>query len=137
MGVGRFGPYVKHNGKFVSIPKDMSATEITLEQAEELILAKRESDSKRVVKLFDDDSDVQILNGRYGVYIAYKKSNYKIPKTVENPSDLTLEECRQIIAEQDAKPKKTTARGKKNKTICLQIKLNSHAAGRHAVPNPI
>lgn len=112
VAVGRFGPYVKHAGKFVSIPKTMQPTTITLEDAEELIRAKREADSKKVVKTFSEEPDLQILNGRYGVYIAYKKANYKIPKTVSDPSALTLEECRDIIAAQDAKPKakRTTRR---------------------------
>lgn len=114
VAIGRFGPYVKHDGKFISIPKDIAPTEITLEQAEELIAAKRDNESKKTVKTFDEDPDLQILNGRFGVYIAYKKSNYKIPRTVENPADLTLEQCREIIAEQDAKPKKTTRRTRKS-----------------------
>lgn len=115
VAVGRFGPYVKHDGKFVSIPKDVSPMEITLEQAEQLIVDKREADSKKEVKTFDEDSDMRILNGRYGVYIAYKKGNYKLPGTVTDPSALTLEECRQIVAEQDSKPKtrKTTSRTRK------------------------
>lgn len=110
VGVGRFGPYVKHAGKFVSIPKDMSPMEITVDDAITLILAKRDADSKKVVKTFDDDADMQILNGRFGVYIAYKKCNYKIPKTVTDPASLTLEQCKAIVEEQDAKPKRTTTR---------------------------
>lgn len=106
--IGRFGPYLRHDGKFISIPKDLSPTSITIEEAESLIRAKREADSNKVVKTFDEDPDVQILNGRYGVYIAYKKSNYKIPKTIANPAELTLEEVRQIIEEQDKAPKRTT-----------------------------
>ena len=66
------------------------------------------------MKTFDEDPEIQILNGRYGVYIAKGKSNYKIPKTVENPAALTLDECRLIIEEQDAKPKRpTTTRRRK------------------------
>ncbi len=105
VAVGRFGPYVKHDGKFVSIPKTISPMEITLEQAEQLIIDKREADSKKEVKTFEDDPEMKILNGRYGVYIAYKKSNYKIPSTVTDPKALTLEECLNIVAEQDSKPK--------------------------------
>lgn len=110
VAVGRFGPYVKHAGKFVSLPKGVSPMEITLDEAVELIRAKREADSKKVVKLFEEDPELQILNGRYGVYISYKKSNYKIPKTVTDPAALTIEECRKIIEEQDAKPRRTTTR---------------------------
>lgn len=103
VAVGRFGPYVKHNGKFVSIPADLSPAAITLDEAVELILSKRDAESKKVVKTFDEDPDLQILNGRYGVYISYKKSNYKIPKTVTDPSALTLAECMDIINNQPAK----------------------------------
>ena len=108
VAIGRFGPYVKHDGKFVSIPKEMSPAHITLEEAEALIEEKRKAEANRLVKTFDEDPEIQILNGRYGVYIAKGKSNYKIPKTIENPAELTFEECRKIIEEQDAKPKRTT-----------------------------
>ncbi|MCM1522280.1 MAG: type I DNA topoisomerase [Muribaculaceae bacterium] len=104
--IGRFGPYIRHDGKFVSIPKSMSPSSITIEEAIGLIEAKRQAEANKVVKTFTDDPDVSILNGRYGVYISYNKSNYKIPKTVEDPSALTLEEVKQIIAAQDAAPKK-------------------------------
>ena len=108
--VGRFGPYLRHDGKFVSIPKDLSPTSIPSEEAEELIKAKREADSNKVIKIFDEDPEMQILNGRYGVYIAYKKNNYKIPKSVENPADLTIEQVRQLIEEQDNAPKRPARR---------------------------
>lgn len=115
VAVGRFGPYVRHAGKFVSIPKDLAPLSITLDQAIELINAKRAEESQRIVKTFEEDPDLQILNGRYGIYIAYKKQNFKIPKTVEDPSKLTLEECRKIIEEQPQKPKKAAA-SRKTKT---------------------
>ncbi len=109
VGLGRFGPYIKHAGKYVSIPKDYSPLEITLTEAEALIAAKREADNKKTVKVFEEEPDLQILNGRYGVYISYKKSNYKIPKSVADPAALTLEECHKII-ESHPEPAKKTAR---------------------------
>lgn len=112
VGVGRFGPYVRHDGKFVSIPKDIQPTTISLEEAEELINAKRQAEAQKVVKIFDEDPDMQILNGRYGVYIAYKKSNFKIPRTVENPAELTLEQCMEIVNSQAGKTKRTTRKKK-------------------------
>ena len=111
--VGRFGPYIRHDGKFVSIPKSMSPSTITLEEAIGLIDAKRQADSNKVVKTFAEEPDLSILNGRYGVYIAYKKQNYKIPKTVEDPAALTLDEVKAIIEAQDSAPKKPK-RTKKN-----------------------
>lgn len=111
VAIGRFGPYVRHKGKFVSIPKDEAPASVTLERAIELITAKREAESKKVVKTFDEAPETQILNGRFGVYIASDGANYKIPKTVADPAALTLDEVREIIASQEAKPKRT-ARGR-------------------------
>ncbi len=113
--IGRFGPYIRHDGKFVSIPKDMSPLTITLEEAIQLIEAKREADKKKLVRTFEEDPDMQILNGRFGVYISYKKSNYKIPKNVADPAALTFEDCQKLIQEQDAAPKKPSRRFSKKK----------------------
>lgn len=110
VAIGRFGPYVKHDGKFVSIPRDIAPASISLEEAEELIVAKREAESNKTVKTFDEEPELAILNGRYGVYISYKKSNYKIPRTVQDASALTLDECMEIINGQESKTKKTTRR---------------------------
>lgn len=110
VAIGRFGPYVKHDNKFVSIPKDYAPAAISLEEAVQLIEAKRDAETKKVVKTFPEDNQLQILNGRYGVYIAYGKTNYKIPKTVSDPSALTLDECKEIMWSQDTKPKKTMVR---------------------------
>ncbi|MBQ3909823.1 MAG: type I DNA topoisomerase [Muribaculaceae bacterium] len=118
VGIGRFGPYVKHNGKYVSIPKEMSPYSITLDEATTLIVEKRASEAKKVLKTFDEEPDMQVLNGRYGAYISYKKQNYKIPKKV-NAEEITLEECRAIVAEADAAPKtarKRTATRRKTTT---------------------
>lgn len=114
VAVGRFGPYVKHAGKFVSIPKTMQPMAVTLEDAIELIQAKRSEEQNKIVKTFTEDADLQILNGRYGVYIAYKKQNFKISKTVTDPASLTFEQCKEIIESQPQKPRRaTTARKKK------------------------
>lgn len=104
VAIGRFGPYVKHAGKFVSIPKELSPAHITLDEAVELIEKKRAADANKTLKTFDEDADMQILNGRYGPYIKYKGGNFKIPKTVADPAALTLDECRKIVAEAEAKP---------------------------------
>ena len=112
VAIGRFGPYIKHDNKFVSIPKEYAPAAITLEEAVQLIVAKRDAETKKVVKTFTEDADMQILNGRYGIYIAYKKSNYKIPKTVKEPANLTFEECKEIVESQGTTSKKTTTRRK-------------------------
>ena len=110
IAIGRFGPYIKHDNKFVSIPKEYAPAVITLDEAVQLIVEKREAETKKVVKTFAEDADLQILNGRYGIYIAYKKSNFKIPKAVKEPAELTFEQCKEIIESQDSAPKKTTTR---------------------------
>lgn len=107
VAIGRFGPYVKHDGKFASIPKDLSPTAITLEEAEEIIKAKREAESRKLIKNFDSEPELSVLNGRYGPYIAYKGSNYKIPKTIDDPAQLTVEQCMELIKAQDNAPKKS------------------------------
>lgn len=113
VAIGRFGPYVKHAGKFVSIPKELSPAHITLDEAVELIEKKRAADANKTLKTFDEDADMQILNGRYGPYIKYKGGNFKIPKIVADPAALTLDECRKIVAEAEAKPASPRARGRR------------------------
>ncbi len=95
--IGRFGPYVLHNKKFVSIPKGEDPYIITPDRAIELIQAKRETDANKTIKLFDENPDIQILNGRFGPYIKAGKKNVKIPKGKE-PAELTLEECVTLAA---------------------------------------
>ncbi len=104
-GIGRFGPYVKHNGVFISIPKTMNPLSITAEKAIELIEGKRRKSLERNIKSFDDEPDMEILNGRFGPYIAFKGANYRIPKG-SDPQSMTLEECLQIIANTPEKPAK-------------------------------
>ncbi|MBP6230468.1 MAG: type I DNA topoisomerase [Paludibacteraceae bacterium] len=108
VAIGRFGPYVKHASAFYSIPKDIDPLKITVVQALELIERKREADKNKVLKTFDEDASIQILNGRYGPYICQNKLNYKIPKT-KTPAELTLDECLEIISTAPApsKAKKT------------------------------
>lgn len=113
VAIGRFGPYVKHAGKFVSIPKELSPAHITLDEAVELIEKKRAADANKTLKTFDEDADMQILNGRYGPYIKYQGGNFKIPKTVAEPAALTLDECRKIVAEAEAKPASPRTRGRR------------------------
>ena len=99
IGAGRFGPYIKHNDAYVSIPKGTDPLTITLDEAVELIMAKRKAEAERIIKTFDAEPELQVLNGRFGPYIAYKGSNYKLPKNIV-PADLTLEACLEIITQQ-------------------------------------
>lgn len=117
--IGRFGPYVHHDKLFVSIPKDMSPHTITLDEAVDLIKNKREQEANKVIKTFDDLPGAEVLNGRYGPYIAYKKpgdkkaTNYKIPKTTD-PRSLTVDDVKKLMEAQDAAPK-TPRRSTKSK----------------------
>lgn len=95
--IGRFGPYVLHDKKFVSIPKGEDPYTITEARAIELIENKRIADANKTIKLFDANPDIQVLNGRFGPYIKAGKKNVKIPKDKE-PKDLTLEECLELAA---------------------------------------
>ena len=106
VAVGRFGPYLKHGKTFVSIPKDIAPLEITHDQAVELIEAKRKADEQKVIKTFAEEPELQVLNGRFGPYISYKKQNYKIPRKTD-PASLTLDDCRAIV---EAGPAPKTAR---------------------------
>jgi DNA topoisomerase-1 len=97
VAIGRFGPYVSHDKKFVSIPKDLDPYTITFDQSVELIHNKRILDANRTIKLFPENPDIQVLNGRFGPYIKAGTKNVKIPKDKE-PKDLTLEECVELAA---------------------------------------
>lgn len=92
VGLGRFGPYVKYDGKFVSIPKTDDPYTIEADRAIELIKAKEEADKNKFIKTFDENPDIQVLNGRFGPYIKAGKKNVKIPKD-KKPEELTLQEC--------------------------------------------
>ncbi len=113
VAIGRFGPYIKHGSKFISIPKDMEPAALSLPEAIELIVAKRTADEQKVVKTFDDEPDLQLLRGPYGIYISFKKANYKIPKTITDPAALTREECLEIIENSPA-PKARKSAGTKS-----------------------
>ncbi|MGQ9642681.1 MAG: type I DNA topoisomerase, partial [Ignavibacterium sp.] len=91
-GIGRFGPYIRHDGKFISIKRQFDPYTITLEEAIQVIEAKRVSDSEKYIKVFDEDPSYQILNGRWGPYLKAGKKNIKLPKDRE-PSSFTFEEC--------------------------------------------
>ena len=94
--LGKFGPYIRHDNKFVSLPKTDDPVTISLERAIELIVEKREEIKNRIIKAFPEDADLEVLNGRFGAYISYKKENYKLPPKAI-PADLSYEECMEII----------------------------------------
>lgn len=121
VAVGRFGPYVRHAGKFYSLPKDTDPLSCTAEQAIEIIREKRESEEKSLLKSFAEDADLSIRTGRFGPYLKYKTDNYKLPKDVD-PTSMSYEDCMKLIAETPAKTarkgaaRKSSPRAKKSKS---------------------
>lgn len=110
IGAGRFGPYVQHDGKYISIPKGTDPMSITLEEAVGLIQEKRQAEANRHIKTLGEGEEmIQILNGRYGPYIAYKGKNYKIPKETD-PTKLQAIHCLAIMEEQEKEGPKKPAR---------------------------
>ncbi|MBU8893129.1 MAG: type I DNA topoisomerase [Bacteroidales bacterium] len=119
VSIGRFGPYVRHDSKFISLKKEDNPYKIELDRAIELIEEKREKDRLKFIKSFDEEPELQILNGRWGPYIVYKKKNYRIPKNIK-AEDLTLVKCMEIVkgsdkAEKSSKTKKTASKKGKAK----------------------
>ncbi len=110
VAVGRFGPYVRHNNKFVSLGKTDDPLSVSLDRAIELIEAKREKDRNATIKTFDEEPELKVLNGRWGPYISYKKKNFKLPKGTE-AEKLELADCMKII-EEGGTPKKATRKKK-------------------------
>lgn len=111
IGAGRFGPYVMFNKKYTSLPKTENPLTVTLDKAIELIKAKRELEAKRHIKSFEEDGkEIEVLNGRFGPYIAFDGHNYHIPKASQAKADeLTFEECKKII---ETEPVKVRSRKK-------------------------
>ncbi len=104
VAIGRFGPYIRHNSAFYSLPKEIDPHDVSEEKAIELILEKRKKDSEKLIKAFDEDPTVKVLNGRWGPYIEFGKQNVKIPKD-KDPLTLTFEECKALAtaSEKDVK----------------------------------
>ncbi len=98
IGSGRFGAYILHQKKYTSLPKDADPMAITLEEAVALINEKRQQDEQKHLKVFEEDSKLEIINGRYGPYIAYDGKNYRLPKNMhQRAAELTYEECMKIV----------------------------------------
>jgi DNA topoisomerase-1 len=101
IGTGRFGPYVLHQKKYASLPKDADPMTVTLEEAIKLINDKRQQETKKHLKFFPDDLKLEVLDGRYGPYLAYDGKNYRLPKNLHaKAAELTYEECMAIIEKQ-------------------------------------
>ena len=112
VGAGRFGPYVKHENMFASLPKDVDPMTITLDEAITLIQEKRRAEAAKHLKFFLEDPKLEIMNGLYGPYLSYDGKNYRLPKTMhENVKELTYAECMKVI--EDLEAMKGEDKGKK------------------------
>ncbi|MFM8950127.1 MAG: DNA topoisomerase, partial [Bacteroidota bacterium] len=124
VAIGKFGPYVRHESLFVSIPKTDDPYTIGSERAVELILAKRKSDAEKIIKTFKEDPDLKVLKGRWGPYVAWGKKNIKIPKGVE-PSSLTFKDCEELDLKQNG-----PAKAGKSAATSVTAKKKSAAAAK-------
>ncbi len=116
-GLGRFGPFLKHNNMFYSLKKDVDfPISVTLERAIELIEEKRKKDREKIIKLFAEEPPLKVLNGRWGPYISFGDKNYKIPKDYK-PEELTLKDCHALIKSSEEGPKKKKKLFKKPKQV--------------------
>ncbi len=105
IGAGKYGPYVSHKGSYVSVPKGTDPMDLTFEQAVIMMHRKHQEEAERHLKSFEEDPELEVLNGRYGPYISYKGNNFRLPKNMhEKANDLTYEACMEIINEQNEKP---------------------------------
>ena len=111
VAVGRFGPYVRHDGKFYSLAKTDNPALIDYDRAVEIIKEKREKDLNNILRAFDEDPEMLVLDGRFGPYISYKKSNFKLPKGTDL-SSLTYQQCMALVEDPKNTPKKRVIKKK-------------------------
>lgn len=123
IGSGRFGPYVHHDGKYASLPKGSDPLKVTLEEAEAIILAKRDADAKRHMKKFDEDPELEVMNGPYGPYISYKKKNYRLSKAQkENAMALSYDDCMKIVNSESSRSKGSKASASKGRATAAKTR---------------
>ncbi|MDO9154757.1 MAG: type I DNA topoisomerase [Paludibacter sp.] len=117
VAIGRFGPYIRHDGAFYSLTKTDDPMSVTAERAVEIIEDKRIAEKNKLIGTLGDNAEIQLINGRFGAYFTFEKSNYKIPKGTD-PTTLTFEQCKELIASQpqNGNKKKGFARKTKEKT---------------------
>jgi DNA topoisomerase-1 len=112
VAIGRFGPYIRHDGSFYSLPKTDDPLSVAAERAISIIEEKREAEKNKVIAVLGEQNEYQVLNGRFGPYFTFEKNNYKIPKSID-PKTLTADKCKELVEQQGtAKPKKKGFRKK-------------------------
>jgi len=114
IGAGKYGPYIQHQGKYVSIPKGVDPLDITFEETCALINAKRREDAEKHLRTFEEDPELEVMRGRFGSYLQYKGCNYRLPRTLQADAvNLTYEQCMEVINSQAEKQPVATTRGRK------------------------
>jgi DNA topoisomerase-1 len=131
VSIGRFGPYVKHDNLFISMPKTDDPYTIILDRAIELIEAKRKAEREKVIKVFKERPDVQLLNGRWGAYLVVGDLNYRIPKTAD-PKKLTLDDCLEIAADEKNASAKSKFKSRKKTQAAEKVALKAAASKKPA-----
>ncbi|MDE5561711.1 MAG: type I DNA topoisomerase [Bacteroidaceae bacterium] len=113
IGAGRFGPYINIDKTYISIPKELDPLSISLEHAVQMILQYRLDEARKHLKTFEEDPELEVMNGRYGPYLVYRKQNYKLPKNLhDRAEELSYEECMDVINNAPAPTVKSTRRRK-------------------------
>ena len=113
VAIGRFGPYVKYDNAFYGLAKTDDPATIEMERAIEIINEKHEKDAQNTIRVFDNDAEMKVMNGRFGPYISYKKTNYKLPKSVDAKA-LTYEDCIKLVQEiNPAAKRRSSSKAKK------------------------
>lgn len=115
VAVGRFGPYIRHNGAFYSLPKGLDPQDVTEEEAIAIIQDKRQKDKDKVIKVFAENPEAQIENGRWGPFVRFGKQNLKIPKGTD-PQSITYEQVLEWAAAEEKKGRKPKAKAKTPRT---------------------
>ena len=121
VAVGRFGPYIRHDGAFYSLPKGRDPLDVEEDEAIEIIQVKRQKDKDKIIKTFEEDPDVRVENGRWGPFIRFGKQNIKIPKDTV-AEDLTFEEIKKLAGEQPATKRGAKAANKTAKSAATKKK---------------
>jgi len=133
VAIGRFGPYIRHDGSFYSLPKTDDPMEVTTERAIEIIEEKREVEKNRIIQTLGANSEIQVLNGRFGAYFTCDKINYKIPKGTD-PAALTFEKCQELIIAQPDAGNKKKPYGKKAAAAKPEKKAPAKATAKAKAP---
>ncbi|OCX53444.1 DNA topoisomerase I [Mucilaginibacter sp. PPCGB 2223] len=131
VAIGKFGPYIRHNSAFYSLPKEVDPHDVSESQAIEIIEAKRKRDIERVIRTFDENPDVKILNGRWGPYVEFGKLNLKIPKD-KDAQTLTYQDCVALSEAAEKEPKKTGRFGKKAAAPAPKVAASKKPAAKVA-----